>query len=277
MKIIKESDNRYKYLSKLFSYKYSSMYKYFPGYTGPCIFIPFELVLSEYETCDGSTKVSFNKLEDYYNWVSCKSIKRILDITCRLTVQELFDLTVLHINDIDDRPKCPICGTSLDWRYGFISGYGSADPWNSHEQKCCSISCANSLVLSNLDKYPIKSRSQQKFYDSQWTPIALTKRMMNTFISLGDPTDEIFFYVTYTKSGYFKFGITKDLGDRIHIDRGDYIHPRIIKTLDRISAAYLEASIKLEFNGEEYLSPTETSKFFKIFKSKITKPIVNPF
>lgn len=100
-----------------------------------------------------------------------------------------------------------------------------------------------------------------------------------TYIGSGDETDEIKFYITYTENGYLKYGICFDIDIRCKREsksNGDkYINPHIIGIFNRINAAYLEATIKLHFNGREYLEINELSELlsqFRLHRDTISNP-----
>ena len=62
-----------------------------------------------------------------------------------LTFQELFDIVVLHIKYLDERPKCSLdeCGNYLRWSGRFTWGYGNSQvPWSGSENHYCNHSCS---------------------------------------------------------------------------------------------------------------------------------------
>lgn len=101
------------------------------------------------------------------------------------------------------------------------------------------------------------------------------------YLSFGDLSDTCYLYAANTDS-YFKFGVTKDPSLRLFTSNlrelESYSELHILLSSSRLEVANLEASIKLQFEGREYLKPEESHKFFSILKQLLaTRPIANPF
>lgn len=139
--IIPPWDPRYGKLGHIWKkYNWKSVV-YVEGYYSTYFYIPTELVIKDYTRYCRVLKL-IDKTDDWCNWIYKRECKRILEYSCSLTMQEYFDLVILHINNRSDRPKCPVDSNIIPF-YSIYYGYGS--PYTSWDNKelpiCCSRSC----------------------------------------------------------------------------------------------------------------------------------------
>ena len=280
MKIILESDSRFKYLDQIYSkYDYYNILEEYPD-DYPYIIIPQLLTINPIE--DSEYNASFSD-KDGYVYSRSYAARHVTKYT-GLTIQELFDLCVLHINDTNDRPKCHNCGKYIKWSGRITAGYGSGGHrWDESEYHFCSRECASRFQYDNLDKYP----NCKKFIeeggtfglmianpeDYNWNRTLIKSRRTN-FIQNGGLDDECYFYVTWTSDGYFKFGASEDINQRKSysgfIDQ--YISCHLIHTSTRLKIGNLEALIKLKLNiNNEYIEESEVPTFWKYFRELRSK------
>lgn len=117
--IIPPWDPRYDHLDMLFNkYNWNNILVD-RGYYSKYWFLPHELVIHSY--CSNS--ICIDKF-DGENLIYKRELSRLLYECARLSIQDYFDLLVLHINRRSDRPKCPICNTEISF-YAPYQGYGS--------------------------------------------------------------------------------------------------------------------------------------------------------
>lgn len=274
--IIKDDDPRYGKLGHLWKkYSYREIW-YSEGGRNSYYYIPPELVMENYTFRDGRT-ISSNPINPWDNWIHCMKAAQFIWNYCWITSQEYFDLLVLHINDRSNRPRCAYCKSPLKFnniKVGYGGGGGNAE-WITRTNPCCDKHCAS------------KYRFQLGIYDDlleyiHTDPIVRTKNERNSFIGKGYPDEDALFYLTWTSEGYLKLGATSRLGMRIlhsyDDPRGYYLNPHIIFKSNRVEIANLEARLKLEFKGREYLDPNDLSKLIMHIKYELAnRPIANPF
>ena len=86
----------------------------------------------------------------------------------RITPQIYYDIIVLGLTDISQRPKCTICGNSLSWS-GFKRGYGK-----TCSEKCYTILRDNRMSEQGKNNVNIlnspKSREKQRISHKGWIP-----------------------------------------------------------------------------------------------------------
>lgn len=279
MKIINLNDSRYNLLSKIFSYEYNDLVSYFDGYKRPFYFIPPELVINNIETY--SLYVNSN-ITDYHdkdqNWISNWRFKDLLSQSCNLTLQEYYDLCILHINETDDRPKCgnEYCNNKLSFGPTLTINYGYPPTLLKYgNPPCCCKSCAG-IFQAN---HPELCEGFGIYKMNTWE--LKVKSQMNHFIYSGNPNDQTSFYLARTKTGKLKLGITTMYSSWARQEyskcKDEYISIHELNSnLTRLDAAYLEASIKLKFKGEEYLNWIDLHQVISEYKLQINN-ITNPF
>lgn len=273
--IISEKDPRYRILSEIQSkYPRENLMEIEDDWR-VYYFIPPELILEEYQTTRGRL-FSQNPIDEWDNWFFYRDAEWLLNLTCHISMQDYFDLLFLHINDKSLRPKCDYCGKPLKF-HSIKAGYGGSTSnhnWFDSETHCCSNSCATSLKhdLGILDR---------SVYNLHHDPKIGAYNDMNRFLEMGEDSDECYFYITWTNSGKFKYGVTSNPNYREWVSRNldQYKNTHIVLKDNRVQVAYLEARIKLALNiRTEYLDPNETRKFFQILKEEISnRPIEYPF
>lgn len=258
--IIQEDDSRYYHLDNLFGYDYEKLIRQgtinFVYY-----FIPFELVLNNYIT-KGIEVLNTYSTSINCNWVCKAHFSRILKSTCNLGAQDYYDLLKLKINDRDDRPRCINCQKEVNLK-NLLYGY----------RAYCSYHCKAYYQMTNPGLHNSKNsftvlNSDYKFH---------TKCDMYSFISRGSADDECYLYLAELESG-FKYGITIDLRKRILLSGFDipYLSIGSLFVGNRLEVSYLEAMIKLEFRGREFLKNSELKLFLKKF-NLLKSSIRNPF
>lgn len=249
--IIDTSDERYKYLELLWStYDYNNLIVDLSHRSWRCL-VPRELIL---------TKVGGSS-------IGCRNLNKFLLNNCKLTLQEYFDLLVLHINNTDDRPRCSYSGCTDHLRFiSFSQGYGSLGPWNPDARHYCSN------THQRLDH---EGRNKESLNSI----LPTIKRQRSTFISKSKGSIG-YLYITRLTSGGIKYGITEDILKRVQSMRfGNlYINPHMIFRGSIEEVANLEASLKLELSGKEYLLDDELHNLMKLIRTKLAvRPIANPF
>lgn len=258
--IIKETDPRYKNLDKILSYNLSEL-SYCDGGKSWYYYIPKELVLIE------DDRVKFNPRDKELSWDNylSKNVVKWIEYYCNISVEDYFCLFSLHINDRDLRPKCDYgCGTYLPFK-SISQGYGRMGNWDPTSKHYCCNECQR-LAHEKANKESLNSY------------LPRIKRLRTMFLSYGNPDDPCEFYVTNTSDNKFKFGVTENIEGRIHSIRYagiKYLNPRVIFRGTRLQVANLEAWIKIDFKGEEYLDSSKG--FFDSFRKPRIDYNVNPF
>lgn len=277
MKIINESDSRFKLLDIIFQkYNFESIsIRYDDGYLE--YFIPPELVISDYKygSCEVYGLKLFNENSDVHNLVYPSKLSIFLNECCDLTSQELFDLCVLHINDTDDRPKCPECNRYIKFSGEFQRGY-SRHHWTnepSHRLFCCN-SCRTSYMHHHLDEYPhmidtVTALSEVGYDPYKQFKSALIRSLNQSIDSKSD------FYISISGED-FKFGISIHANDRIlkvwnsnnYSYRYITMDVRITSLLEfliKVESNYLDKSFNSEYQSKSYI-PTFKKLFRKYYK-----------
>jgi hypothetical protein len=267
MKIIQESDDRYKLLDKIYSYNFTSISIRYPdGYLD--YFIPPELVLKDANLGDSIV----HRIESYNvgdNLVYPNKLSILLTKTCSLTVQELFDLTVLHINDTEDRPKCAECGIPIKFSGEFQRGY-SRHHWldNPSRNLFCNYEHSTYYMHHHLDEYPHMIYTVDALSSVGNDPLKQIKAAYKRSLQYEDLTDESSFYVAFTSDG-FKFGISIDSGSRMN-----HLDCRSFKALylENYKVCLLEYLIKIKlFELHQLTSEYVPDNLIKSFKSNFKK------
>lgn len=228
--------------------------------------IPKELVLVEIDRWSGrGNHILVSKSKD--NLVSNRRFSNILFESTHLTPQEYYDLLVLHINNIEDRPKCVNCRCKLSISRLHL-GYSSHKDYDDYHT-FCSISCSKQYYMNNVSEDTVKSNL---FIELNKNYKFRVKSEMNKFKSMGNESDLCSLYLEVTESGKLKFGVTADdLEDRLYhsmiSDQYTEITELFCDTRNRV--ANLEALIKLEFNGREYLELSEKDTLLRLLNNYI--------
>lgn len=253
-KIIKENDPRYPLLEEVFRKwnwdnfrrKVTSRYRYI---------IPKELVIG------GCT-------EDEFMF----PLKTNSEKYCNLTLQEYFDLIVLHINNTDDRPKCPNCNKEILFSGELARGYARHE-WNSSTNNFCSAKCRQTYIHSNLDEYPHEVERRLRWVDKICNDYERqAKASMSRFLIRGSLDDLVIFYTgLYRNELWIKYGITEDFKNRNH--HKELKTYRLIH-LPRYKACLLEYLIKMEVKDNniegEYLDISLESYLNNLLADKLT-------
>lgn len=257
--IISEDDPRYGKIGHLMKkYPWESLYK--GEDRSMYYFIPFELVLTEYNS--GSILVT-NKDTDWEwtNWVNRQSISRVLKYTCNLTTQDYFDLFQLNINNKFDRPRCTYCKSELEWSGRLMRGYNRSTPWNTDANHFCDHYCQMNYIWENRELY-------------EHTGYITTSWVRGRELTRHSDSETCYFYICIS-DGYIKYGLTvnPNFRSRFVTDKG--LHIILVSNFREILA--LETSIKLKFNGREYIEYSELHKLIMLLKSLLkNRPIKDP-
>lgn len=274
--IIPPEDPRYKLLESIFD-KYSWDNVVRINLTSSIYyFIPPELVLEEYS--DYSRSVSKSPSDDWENWIYRRRITEICKLTTGLSMQEWFDLLIYHNNEINKRPRCTQCGVPLQFispSYGYSKGR-----WDKHDHihLFCSQSCAGKFIMSHPEIYPNTTTVIDNFIKSGFSdPMVNIKAQAESYLVLNKETySKIHFYAALTSDGRFKFGITCGIIGRQYMANYKTIHSLIFGNIEEM--VYLEARMKLRYQGSEYLNLNEIGKFFKDLRLELkNSPITSPF
>jgi hypothetical protein len=97
------------------------------------------------------------------------------------------------------------------------------------------------------------------------------RRDRNRFLRRGSLEDRCIFYIALTPT-FFKYGVTADIKSRLRIQgmhNDKYLTLQPLIEDSRLNIANLEASIKYQFGGHEYLSRHDMKKFFEVLKSNL--------
>jgi len=189
------------------------------------------------------------------------------------TCQEYFDILILHINDTNDRPKCPYCNEFLKWSGRLTYGYG-AEYWFESLNHFCSLSHKSLYMRLHPEEYI----NYAKLMNSGGNLNAVRnnpnkslnndnlERKINSiwgkWLSMGNKSDECIFYIAKLNNGNFKYGITSDESDRSAAH--NYVKLKVILRDSRDYVGALEAQIKYELNNaSEQLSFIGTMKEFR--------------
>jgi len=306
--IIPPSDPRYGKLGHLWKkYNYENLI-YSEGNHRTYFYVPPELVIREYMLNTVVLK-SPGPISGWDNWVYKRDISRLLINCCNLTIQEYFDLLILQINNITDRPKCPICKAPI-YFYSIYYGYGSPyTSWINKKSLTCSHHCSD--LLRWADEYDwFNSADGRLFYaenlskmwkdglmdknhfdvsslwsDPLWRDRGIRRlRQMHMdykfkisfdrgrFLSQGSKEDTCYLYVTWTDS-YLKFGVTSDPECRMITstlhELESYKLPHVVYSSTRTRVANLEARIKEFTKGREYLNKDELHLFISALRTSL--------
>jgi len=224
-------------------------------------YIPQELVLYDKITHRGTEILK--KSNQTSNWINNNSFNNILWQTCNITVQDYCDLLVYHINNRQNRPRCRYCNSYLDFHKQMNQMYGTF----------CSESCSVSywhIHSEALRLHDIENISSLK---------SRVKSERNSLYSRGQLEEIVRFYVSLTLNGFYKFGVTRNIDDRISFSRldGSYYQDIVYNIeLTRKDAGNLEAILKLQNNGSEWISPDEIQNYLDKIET-IKGNIFDPF
>lgn len=234
--------------------------------------VPKELVIKNFINTRGG-RCTKNPIKDWDNWIYYRDINKVLQISCNISSLEYFNLLVLNKNDKYYRIKCTICKTPLKF-HSIKSGYlsTSSSNWEIGQDACCSTSCATTLKH-------IKGILSDSVYNLHHNATIGAFNDMNRL--LNSDKEFLYFYLTWTKSGKFKYGITENVYWRQYTSNkvDQYLNAHTICKLPKDEAAYLEATIKININQRsEYLANSELNQIIKLLKQLLaTRPIANPF
>ena len=274
--IIPENDFRYGKLGHLWRIRNKDN---IIKYTGNSVYyyIPPELVINEYHTAT----VDIYKVHKDYEWdnyVSCYYIKKILLMTCNLTIQEYYDLLILHINSIQNRPRCINCHELQPFSGWITHGYSKSQ---TNHYYCCR-KCQNEyqlyLIYLNPNFYPNVAKRLIQGGINMNTLDSKIKRLRSGFISYGNPNDPCCFYIAKTASGYFKFGAAYDSWTRFKCSsyEDQYLDYKEVYYGSRIEVADLEALVKYELgDASEFIKFISTMEYFRNAFRRAVKRLTN--
>jgi len=257
--------------------------------TNPFIYrIPSELVLHDYFSGTNwvTPKIPEDVIDPYWienaNIISSKGLCYCLSHGCELTVQEFFDLVILHINDTSNRPRCALegCSSPVKWGGRMSFGYNVSRWWCDVKATYCCDSHAKLFQAYHPELYPDQSIQIKRFLEGGYQYEVKVYSEMMRYINMGNPYDIIIIYYAITCDGDFKFGLTYDLQMRKRHERingGDYKSIHAVLYTNRLEASYIEAKLKLKFKAE-YLEFNMIHSVSSEIKTIISnRPIANPF
>lgn len=274
--IIPPWDSRYRSLGRLYNtYNYSNLHD--SGDDSWLWYIPPELVLIEIHTSITISKTPNDWMTSYDNWITTKFIRRKLWDSCRLTPQEYFDLLELHINDKSNRPKCRNCGNKIPFLGKLSIGYGGGIPWYDKSELYCSYQCKSEYVNSHLDSYP---KYKEALYNDKPQFHSIKSGIKGNMLSYinrwhNSNKTECYFYLVQESIDSIKFGLTYDLDQRYSYLNS--IQSYLVLSGSVESMAYLEAFLKLNYNGSESVPLTELDNIKSLIQSRISIGYPNPF
>lgn len=278
--IIPPWDSRYGKLGHLWKkHSWNNLVTKFPGRQSTYYYIPGELVINEMNT--SRTLVSMDpstKSWNFTNWISNRSFSRIIEDCTGLTSQEYFDLLVLKINNISDRPRCSYCKRTLSWTGRMSHAYYGDTSWIFREYNYCSSSCRTRNMRVDKDYYSKFIESCTDNIKYILDPRTQIKSGMSQFLRKGSLDDICYFYVSTDNHGDFKFGVSKDPEFRKYNWNDPYESMEILYSSTRDNIAYLEASIKLDLNSSRESFPIEEkTSILKVINKHLLSQITNPF
>lgn len=186
---------------------------------------------------------------------------RILDY-CGLTMQEYYDLMLLHINSEEDRPKCKICGNPVSFK----------NVKNGYKKLCCKscqVKYKNRLSKDLLREEMRDNNNKWKslpFEDSRSFRRTSIKSRRSDFIRRN--SGKICYFYLAKWNDKFKYGISSS---RTRV-KGYRTDVKILFESNAENIANLEANIKYHFRGYEWCKIEKLNKFYDLF-SKYTKSL----
>lgn len=120
-----------------------------------------------------------------------------------------------------------------------------------------------------------------KQLSDHWSSVGgFTYRDYYRYLSRGKLDDICYFYIAITPN-YIKYGVTNDLNRRSYLstvfESEPYLTIHNIYKSTRLEVANLEATIKLKYNGNEYLDKSLLHNLIIDIKSILNTNITNPF
>lgn len=229
-------------------------------------FIPPELVLQD-EVYKGGYRV-LSKLDanddDYCNWISRSVLSSRLNYHCDLSVEEFFNLVVLHNNSLIDIPRCSYCKSKLQFSGRFVRGYNSSAAWDYSDTHFCNHSCADNYLWSE------EGRAKWNYHTNNLVKLVYGRELVRD-----SPYSECHLYLVIDITNKVcKFGLTSDFERRSKFV-GD---GKILLTSTRLEIANIEARLKLDNYGIETFSIDRLDWFYnKLNKILETRPVTSPF
>jgi len=223
-------------------------------------FIPPELIINEYTDSRGR-RFSKDKssLGQWDNWISTYFLEERLFFTTGLSTQEYYDLLILKINNISDRPKCyhPRCKSYTKF-YSMSKGYSSF---------CCQ-GCASSVTMTNLNLDWWSGTRVNKYVDSIEMFSLVEAGHLHRIDSESDYESRYLYLVKF--SDKFKVGTLRSLEDS-HYEIDKYIwnkYPDLISFEvflgPKSEVVDLELSIKL-LNKDHRVLPKRSRGWTETF------------
>jgi len=244
-------------------------------------FIPPELVINEKIYSRGwKVLKSIDYTDEYCNWSSSKPINNKLIETCELNNQDYFDLLILKINNKLNRPRCNNieCNSILKFSNRIFYGYNQTYPWNESDHAFCCKSCSAYYQSTHPNEFENGMQHKLNWINARYIPRNKIYTDYRSYLNKGNQYDECNLYISLTNNGFIKYGVTTNIENRRYMFYSNLI--TIHKLIDsyRFEIANIEAKLKFEFKGREYLNFDELHKFFNILKSILAnRPVASPF
>lgn len=273
--IIPTWDSRYGKLGNIFSHDWVEGDLFIhPPNKSIQYFIPPELVINSYVTYQVSIKTQIEYTYD--NYISNRA-PWLITRTTGLSPQELFDLTVLKINNIQDRPRCSHCHKLLDWSGRYTHGYYGDGEWVTRRFNYCSDRCRTRHMNLHQDYYTDWAKSRVNNIQYLIDYRTNIKSCMHQFINLGSPDDKCSFYIAHWNNRV-KLGVSHDVQFRSYNWGNSYDDYEVIFECDRVNIAYFEAVIKLNLkSAKEDFDITMESEIRKLVNKIYSNGWSNPF
>lgn len=250
-KIITEFDVRHYRLNDLWSRVNESNYRVKDGQKS-LMLLPMELCIVPIDRWTGrGNHIKYDSSTDLL--VSSNSYRRLLLESTGLSVQEYYDLVVLHINNTEDRPRCKWCNKELRFHNQLNHNYGLF----------CNSSHSELFMQMNPDYSPATANHKINDYCTEDSRIFSKYK---SALSHGPSNEIIQFYITES-NGRYKYGITRDLKVRESYSRLDglnYRNSKVLLTGTRDLVCKLEYELTKIFRSE-FISPLDLNKFIDEF------------
>lgn len=227
---------------------------------GRKFYAPKELVINDIITHRGNRILQNPETDD--NYISTNSLDNLLIQSCDLTKQEYSDLVIYHINSKLNRPRCPICGNPIRF----------SEKMNTCYQQTCSQRCAATYNHQNSELMRLHSIENFSRIDVH------VKAEFKQLLSRGPLDENVVIYVVLTETTP-KFGVSRDLNMRINCSRMSISYKEVLfqEVTTRYKAACIEAQLKLDNYGSEWISTDEVEYYESRIMDLLNKPTTNPF
>lgn len=234
-------------------------------------------IIYYHEGCSLIKVDDYHYIDPFYHDIVVISRNQLRSYFKRWYNLELYQVYNL-VNGLDENQihLCPVCDNILGFR-NLATGFGDY----------CSLSCANSAQLSNrwsTEEFRSKKSNEMKlnWSNPEWRSSA-SERLENQnldpefrasnhkskFISLGDPSDECYFYLAINPKflDWHKFGVSSQ--DPVAKKRNHYLVMKILFTGTRSQVAEIEYQLHCYFESE-WVESSRIKEFNKKYREVIS-------